>query len=112
MSSTEVDNYEMNDKGEPCRRVKIVMVNAYEFVPLLTKGMVFRRYTKMLDGVPADAKLLAMSADTNRHGIMFVIESSEYDLIPLTEMPPIQRLDIQTELKNATKAVRSKRKKK
>lgn len=110
MSSTEADNYEMNDKGEPCRRVKIVMVNAYEFVPLLTKGMVFRRYTKMVQGIPADAKVLAMSADTNRHGIMFVIESAEYPLVPLVQAPPIQLLEIQTELKNATKSIKGKRK--
>lgn len=107
----EVENYERMEDGTPARRVKILMINAYEFVPLFTKGMVFKRYTELINGAPKDAKILAMSGETQRHGILFVVESKEYPLVPLTEIPPIQLVAIQTKLKGATKVKASKRKK-
>lgn len=105
------EKFEKDEAGNPGRRVKIVMVNPWDFIGLLTKGMKFRRYTEVMQGIPADATVEAMSADTNRHGIMFVISSPTYDFVPVTQMPPIQMLEIQTELKNATKAKRKPRKK-
>lgn len=103
---------EVDDNGIRGRRVKVVMINPFDFVGLLTKGAKFRRYTEIIAGVPIDAEILAMSADTNRHGIMFVIHSDTYPIVPLIEMPPIEALEIQTELKNATKALKTRKKKK
>lgn len=106
-SQAERDQKRMQD-----RRVKVIMINPFDFMGLLTKGLEFRRYTKIVKGVPDDAQMLALSADTNRHGIMMVIWSSTYPPVKVGEMPPVELLEIQTELRGATKKSAPKRKKK
>ncbi len=85
------------------RRVKMLMVNPTDFMFLFTKGIEFRKHTKLIKGLPEDAKLISLAAETVRHGIIFVVESATYKEIPINEMPPIEIVEIQHGLPGATK---------
>lgn len=93
------------------RRVKVLMVNPIEFMMLFEKGLEFRRHTKILEGVPADAQMIGVAYDTRRDFIMMVIESKEFDEIPATEPPPPLLIKIKVGTDGGTKKKASKRKK-
>lgn len=96
----------------PTRRVRMLMVNPTDFMYLFTKGLEFRKRTKISEGVPEDAKLIAVAADSVRNGIMLVVESDSYEPIPINVLPPVQPISIQTGDPDATKKKKSERKKK
>lgn len=95
----------------PVRRVKMLMVNPTDFMFLFTKGLTFRKTTKIIDGVPEDAKLIAVAADSSRNGIMLVVESAEYDEVAINVLPPVQPVSIEVGDKSATKKKKAPRKK-
>ena len=74
----------------PKRRVRFLMINPSDFLQLFTKGLVIAKRVKILKGVPEDAKVVSMTVDHVRGGIILVVESDEYDEVPLNEMPPVQ----------------------
>lgn len=74
----------------PKRRVRFLMINPQDFLQMFTKGLVIAKRVKILKGVPEDAKVIQMTVDHVRGGIILVVESQEYDEIPQNEMPPVQ----------------------
>lgn len=95
----------------PVRRVRMLMVNPADFMFLFTKGMLYRKTTRIIEGVPDDARLIAVTADSARNGIMLVVESAEYDEIPINVLPPVQPVSINVGDKSATKKKKAARKK-
>ena len=99
----------------PTRRVKWFMVDPIHFMSFFTDGVVFRRYTKIAKGIPADAKLIGVAYDARMGGasgaIMMVIESKEFEEVPINVMPPAVQLEIQIGDPDATKKKKTPRKK-
>lgn len=77
------------------RRVKIMMVNPADFMVLFKKGLKVRGGWKVIKGLPGDARLLTVAYDAQRGGILMVVESDEFELIPATQTPPVQQVDIE-----------------
>jgi len=96
----------------PTRRAKMLMVNPVDFMFLFTKGLKWRKNTSLVSGIPEDAELLTIAAEPVRGGIMLVVKSASYPEIPISQMPPIELVEIQTGVTGATKkkVVRKKRK--
>lgn len=105
------DDEKLQQAEVPTRKVKMFMVNPADFMFLFTKGMTFRKHTKLVQGLPEDAQLVAVVADTMRNGIMMVIQSESYKPIKATEFPPTEYIQIQTGVVGATKKKATKRKK-
>ncbi len=91
------------------RRVRMLMVNPADFMVLFTKGVVFDKRTKLLQGVPGDAQIIAVAPDSVRNGIMLVVESKEYDEIPVNILPPVQPVEIEVGVRDATKKVKKRK---
>jgi hypothetical protein len=88
----------------PKRRAAMLMVKPGEFMFLFTKGLRFQKNFKVIEGVPEDAKVIAVAPDSIRNGIMIVITSSEFDEIPINVLPPVLPVNIDLDgIKNATK---------
>lgn len=87
----------------PTRRAKMLMVNPSDFMFLFTKGLEFRKNTKLIEGIPEDAQLIAVAAEPVRHAVMLVVKSDSYPPIPISEMPPVELVKIQTGVIGATK---------
>ena len=91
----------------PTRRVKWFMIDPIHFMSFFTDGVVFRRYTKIAKGIPADAKLIGVAHEARMGGpsgaIMLVVESEEFDEVPMNVMPPGEPLEIQIGDPDATK---------
>lgn len=88
----------------PKRRVKMLMVKPGEFMFLFTKGLRFQKNFKVIAGVPEDAKVITVAPDSIRNGIMIVVQSQEYDEVPINVLPPVEPVDIDLDgIKNATK---------
>lgn len=102
----------LKDLKIPTRRVKMLMVNPADFMFLFTKGLVFRKRTRIVEGVPEDAQLIAVAPDSIRNGIMLVVQSEEYDEVPINVLPPVQVVEIDTRTLDATKKKKVTRKKK
>jgi hypothetical protein len=109
----EIDSApEVTQQAEiPKRRVRMLMVKPEEFMWLFTKGLSFRKQTRIIEGIPEDAQLVAIAADSVRNGVMLVVHSAEYEEIPINVLPPVQVVNIDTGLKNATKKKKHDRKK-
>lgn len=102
MADAAVEESQVMKPRVKTRRAKTLFVKPEEFMVLFTKGMEFRKRTRIMEGIPEDAKLLALSAEPIRHGIIMVVESAEYDEVPVTELPPFVEVKIQTKF-GATK---------
>lgn len=88
----------------PKRRVAMLMVKPGDFMFLFTKGLRFQKNFKVIEGVPDDAEVIAVAPDSMRNGIMLVIQSQEFDEVPMTVLPPIIPVDIDLDgIKQATK---------
>ena len=88
----------------PKRRVAMLMVKPGEFMFLFKKGLRFQKNFKVIEGLPEDAKLISVAPDSIRNGIMLVVQSSEFDEVPITVLPPIIPVNIDLDaIKNATK---------
>lgn len=90
----------------PTRRVRFLMINPQDFLMLFAKGLVFAKRTQLITGLPEDAKLVSMTVDHVRGGIILVAQSDTYDEVPMTEMPPVQLVEIELGQKGATKKKR------
>lgn len=101
----------IEEKDIPTRRAKMLMVNPADFMFLFTKGLEFRKHTKIISGVPDDAELLTVAAEPARGAIMLVVQSESYDEIPINELPPVELVEIQTGKPGATKKKKAPRKK-
>jgi hypothetical protein len=102
------DKFQANVDAEqgieiPTRRARMLMVNPTDFMFLFTKGLVFRKGWKLLEGIPEDAKLLGVAYDSTRNGIMLVVESEEYEPVPINVLVPVQMVQIDVLIKNPTK---------
>lgn len=95
----------------PNRRVKMLMVNPTDFMFLFTKGLKWRKNTTIIAGVPDDARVIAVAADSMRNGIMLVVESAQYDEVPVNVLPPVEPVGIDVGVRNATKKKKQPRKK-
>lgn len=94
---------EMFDENTPVRKVRFLIVNPADFLVLFTKGLVLSKRMHVFEGVPEDAKLVSMTVDHVRGGIILVVDSEEYDPIPITQMPPVQEVKIRIGVEGATK---------
>lgn len=109
----ENDPEKLKDAKIPTRRVKMLMVNPTDFMFLFTKGLKFRKNYKLVKGVPEDAQVIAVAPDSVRNGIMLVVQSSEYDEVPINVLPPVQPIDIDLDsVDRPTKKAKAPRKKK
>lgn len=90
------DLEKLKDAKIPTRRAKMLMVNPADFMFLFTKGLKVRKGFKLAEGIPDDATLLTIAAEPVRGGIMMVVQSEEYDEIPINQMPPVELISIQT----------------
>lgn len=106
------DLEKMKDTKVPTRRVKMLMVNPADFMFLFTKGLVFRKRTRIISGVPDDAKLITVAPDSVRNGIMLVVESEEFDEIPINVLPPVIVVEIDTRTLEDSKKKKASRKRK
>jgi hypothetical protein len=79
------------------RRVKILVVNPADFMFLFTKGLEFRKRTKIIEGLPDDAQLIAVAAEPIRHAIMLVVKSQSFPMVAAEQMPPFVPVEIQTQ---------------
>jgi hypothetical protein len=111
MSAEKHDLEEMKKADIPTRKAKMLMVNPADFMALFTKGLEFRKHTKIISGIPDDAILLTVAAEPIRHAIMLVVQSESYEPIPINQMPPVELIEIQTGVPGATKKKKAPRKK-
>lgn len=111
MAEAKPDLEKLKTAKVPVRRVKMLMVNPTDFMFLFTKGLKWRKNTTIILGVPEDAQVIAVAADSVRNGIMLVLKSSEYDEIPINVLPPVEPISIDVGVKNATKKKKQPRKK-
>lgn len=95
----------------PTWRVKMLMVDPTEFVYLFTKGLRIRKQTQLVLGVPEDAQVVSIAADTKRLGVMMVVQSESYPEIRKDILPPIQYVRFNLGDKTATKKKKAPRKK-
>ena len=101
-------NAKVNEKPIAMHRVRYLMVNPADFLQLFSEGLVLAKRMAVFTGVPADARVKNMTVDHVRGGIILVVESSEYEELPMTDMPPVQLIEIQQGVKDATKKKRKK----
>lgn len=94
------------------RRTRVAMLSPVEFMSLFTTGMVFEKRTAVIEGIPADAQLIGAAYDIRRDAILLVIESDEYEPVPITKQPPTQLIRLKVGVENATKKKKAPRKKK
>lgn len=78
----------------PTRRVRVIMVNPTDFMSLFTKGLRFRKNFQIIEGIPEDAELIGAAYDVRMDGILLVVESEEFEAIPINIVPPVQPLSI------------------
>ncbi|RTL04873.1 hypothetical protein EKK58_09625 [Candidatus Dependentiae bacterium] len=90
------------------RRIRVLMVDPVAFTQLFTKGLLFAKRTKLIEGVPEDAKLRGVVYDIRLEAIMMMVESSEYEPVPSTELPPRQLVEIRAGVPGATKKKKKK----
>lgn len=103
---SEPDLEKLKETEIPTRRAKMLMINPADFMVLFTKGIVFKKHTRVIEGIPEDAKLIGLAAEPVRNGVILVVESDTYDEIPINVMPPIEVVSINMGLKGATKKKR------
>ena len=93
------------------RRTRVAMINPVEWMQLFTTGLVFAKQTQIIEGIPKDAKLIGAAYDIRRDAILLVIESDEYEPVPITKQPPTQLIRLRQGVPGATKKKKAARKK-
>lgn len=88
-----------------------MQVNPADFMVLFTKGLKVTGGWKVIKGVPLDTRIVTIAYDAQRGGILFVIESEEFDLVPATAVPPIQVVAMDLENRHVKLPTAKKRKK-
>lgn len=102
---------EVPEEQVPTRRTRVMMINPVEWMALFTTGLKFAKQTQLIEGVPADAQLIGAAYDIRRDAILLVIESDEYEPVPITKQPPTQLVRIKIGVEGATKKKKATRKK-
>lgn len=97
-------------KNNATARRRVLMINPDEFASLFTQGLVWKKKTKIAEGIPADAKVLGTAFDLRLNAILMVVESEEYDEVKMTDIPPRQPISIIQGEPGATKKKATKRK--
>lgn len=101
----------LNDAPIPKERRRLLMVDPGQFMMFFKKGLRLDKRLKVIEGVPDDAKLLAVFHDVSRNGIMMLVTSEEYDEIPINILPPTQLVSISVGVDKATKPKKTSHKK-
>lgn len=101
----------INEAEVETRRVRTMVINPYEFMFLFGEGLVFKKRTTLIEGVPEDAKLIGLTYDTRRDRILMVVESKSYEPCKITDVPPMQPILIDLGVVNATRKKKVPRKK-
>lgn len=78
----------MNDVTS--RKLKMLYIDPVSFMSLFKEGMVIRENFQVIEGIPEDAQLLAVSYDLTLHGVVFLITSENFDEVPAGEVIPVQ----------------------
>ncbi len=94
------------------RRTKVMMINPVEWMALFTTGVRFAKQVQLIEGVPADAKLIGCAYDIRRDAILLVLESDEYEPVPITKQPPTQLVRLKFGDPAATKKKKAPKRKK
>lgn len=95
----------------PKARRRVLMIHTVEFASLFTKGLVFAKKTRLIEGIPEDFILLGATYDLRLDAILILGESETYDEVPMTEIPPRQMVSIEQGDPRATKKKKAPRKK-
>lgn len=104
MSAETAPKQEVEQEDQvPMRRQKWLMVNPVEFVRFFTKGMKFAKRLEIIEGVPEDAELKGIVYDVRLDAIILVVQSQEYEPIPVTDLPPRQMVTLKIGVPDATK---------
>lgn len=110
MTETLTPEAEQQLKDEAVARRKVIMINPHEFAALFTTGLVWKKKTKISEGVPADFKVLGVAYDVRLDSVIIVGESEEFDEVKMTDIPPRLRISIVQGEPGATKKKATKRK--
>lgn len=78
----------------PTRRTRVMMINPVEWMSLFTTGVRFAKQVQLIEGLPKDAQMIGCAYDIRRDAILIVVESDEYEPVPITEQPPTQLVRI------------------
>lgn len=95
----------------PTRRTRVMMINPVEWMGLFTTGVRFAKSVQLIEGLPKDAKMIGCAYDIRRDAVLIVVESDEYEPIPITQQPPTQLVRIKFGDPSATKKKKAPRKK-
>ena len=96
----------------PTRRTKVMMINPVERMSLFTTGAKFAKQVSIIEGVPKDAVMIGCAYDIRRDAILIVLESSEYEPVPITKQPPTQLVRLKFGNPQATKKKKPAKRKK
>lgn len=94
------------------RRTRVMMINPVEWMSLFTTGVRFAKQVQLIEGVPEDATMIGCAYDIRRDAILIVLESDEYEPIPITQQPPTQLVRLKFGVENATKKKKPAKRKK
>lgn len=94
------------------RRTRVMMINPVEWMGLFTTGVRFAKSVQLIEGVPKDATMIGCAYDIRRDAILIVLESAEYEPIPITQQPPTQLVRIKFGDPSATKKKKPAKRKK
>lgn len=104
MSDSKAPKQEVEQEDQvPMRRQKWLMINPVEFVRFFTKGMKLAKRLEIIEGVPEDAELKGIVYDVRLDAIILVVQSQEYEPIPVTDLPPRQMVTLKIGVPDATK---------
>lgn len=82
-----------NKPAKP-RRIKLVMVNPANFMSLFKTGMRVKKNFEVVKGIPRDATILTISYDAARAAIIVILESEDFDEVPVGDIPPSIPIEI------------------
>lgn len=94
------------------RRTRVMMINPVEWMALFTTGARFAKSVQLIEGAPKDAVMIGCAYDIRRDAILIVLESDEYEPVPITKQPPTQLVRLKFGNPQATKKKKAPRKKK
>lgn len=76
------------------RRVKVFMMKPEDFMSLFVKGFKFHKNATVFEGLPEDAECVGIGSNGVIPGVLLVVQSQEFDPIPVTENPPVVTISI------------------
>lgn len=76
------------------KRYKFLHMTPENFLFLFKEGMKYKKNFAITQGFPEDAKAVAVVANTTTQGIMILVYSEKYDVVPDGEQPPVEKIVI------------------